>query len=71
MAATNEPTSSEREYLWLTDHTNRLIELADGRIQDLPMHTDTHQAVLQYLFLWHLYPQVIKANGLTGHYPLE
>ncbi len=40
---------SDREYLWLTDHTNRLIELADGNLQELPMPTDTHQAVLPYL----------------------
>jgi hypothetical protein len=37
---------SDREYLWLTDHTNRLIELADGDVEELPMPTDTHQAVL-------------------------
>ena len=42
---------SDREYLWLTDHTNRLIELADGDVQELPMPTDTHQAVLLYLYL--------------------
>ncbi len=41
----------EREYLWLTDHTNRLIELAGGRVQELPMPTDTHQAVLLFLYL--------------------
>ena len=52
---------SDREYLWLTDHTNRLIELTDGRIQDLPMPTDTHQAVLQYLFL--LFRDYLKPRG--------
>ena len=41
----------DREYLWLTDHTNRLIELADGHVQELPMPTDTHQAVLLFLYL--------------------
>ena len=41
----------EREYLWLTDRTNRLIELAGGRVQELPMPTDTHQAVLLFLYL--------------------
>ncbi len=25
---------SDREYLWLTDHTNRLIELADGDVEE-------------------------------------
>ncbi len=52
---------SDREYLWLTDHTNRLIELSDGRIQDLPMPTDTHQAVLQYLYL--LFRDYLKPRG--------
>ena len=42
---------SDREYLWLTDHTNRLIELTDGHVQELPMPTDTHQAVLQFLYV--------------------
>lgn len=41
----------EREYLRLTDHTNRVIELAGGRVQELPMPTDTHQAVLLFLYL--------------------
>ena len=41
----------EREYLWLTDHANRLIELTGGHVQELPMPTDTHQAVLLFLYL--------------------
>ena len=41
----------EREYLRLTDHTNRVIELAGGRVQELLMPTDTHQAVLLFLYL--------------------
>ena len=41
----------DREYLSLTDHTNRLIELTDGQVQELPMPTDIHQAVLRYLYL--------------------
>ena len=43
--------SDERDYLWVTDHTNRVIELAGGRVQELPMPTDTHQAVLLFLYL--------------------
>ena len=38
-------------YLWLTDHTNRLVEFTDGRIEVLPMPTDQHQHILKYLFL--------------------
>ena len=52
---------SDREYLWLTDHTNRLIELTDGRVQELPMPTDTHQAVLLFLYL--LFRDHLKPPG--------
>ncbi len=41
----------EEQYLWLTDYTNRLIEFTDGYIEVLPMPTDNHQALLEYLFL--------------------
>ena len=41
---------SDDAYLWLTDHTNRLIEFTDGQVQELPMPTDTHQAVLAFLY---------------------
>lgn len=39
------------EYLALTDHTKRLVEYTDGYIEVLPMPTDKHQSVLQYLLL--------------------
>ena len=42
---------SERDYLWLTNHTNRLVEFSDGYIEVLPMPTEKHQAILVYLFL--------------------
>ena len=38
-------------YLWLTDHISRLVEFTDGHIEVLPMPTDNHQTVLQYLVL--------------------
>lgn len=41
---------SEEAYLWLTDHTNRLIEFTDGYIEVLPMPTDAHQSLLAYLY---------------------
>src|SRR4051812_18292662 len=40
---------SEEEYLWLTDNTNRLVEFTDGSIEVLPMPTDRHQGILQFL----------------------
>jgi Uma2 family endonuclease len=42
---------SDEEYLWLTDHTNRLVELSDGVVEVLPMPTDRHQAILSFMFL--------------------
>lgn len=42
---------SEEQYLRLTDQTNRPIEYTDGRIEVLPMPTEKHQALLEWLFL--------------------
>ena len=42
---------TEEEYLVLTDHRNRLVEFTDGFLEVLPMPTDKHQSVLQFLFL--------------------
>ncbi len=41
---------SVEQYLRLTDQTNWLIELTDGRIEVLPMPTENHQAILEWLF---------------------
>lgn len=41
---------SEEGYLWLTDHSNRLIEFTDGSIEVLPVPTDEHQRILLYLY---------------------
>lgn len=51
----------EAAYLWLTDHSNRLIEVTDGCIEELPMPTSTHQAVL--LFLYDLFRSYVKPRG--------
>ena len=42
---------SDADYLWLSGQTNRLVELADGSIEVLPMPTKKHQAISRYLFL--------------------
>jgi Uma2 family endonuclease len=42
---------SEEKYLVLTDHTTRLVEYTDGFLEPLPMPTDKHQSILQFLFL--------------------
>jgi Uma2 family endonuclease len=42
---------TEEAYLTLTDGTNRRIELNDGRLEFLPMPTEFHEALVQFLFL--------------------
>jgi Uma2 family endonuclease len=41
---------SENAYLDLTDRTNRRIEYAAGRLEFLPMPTELHEALVQFLF---------------------
>ena len=41
---------TENAYLDLTDGTNRRIELVDGRLEFLPMPTELHQALVEFLF---------------------
>lgn len=41
---------SEEEYLRLTDGTNRRIEFTDGRLEFLPMPTDIHESLVEFLF---------------------
>ena len=52
---------SDDAYLWLTDHSNRLIEFTDGYVQELTMSTFTHQAVLA--FLYDLFRAYLKPRG--------
>ena len=52
---------NDEAYLWLTDHSRRLIELTDGRIEELPLPTFTHQAVL--LFLYRLFHDFLAPRG--------
>jgi Uma2 family endonuclease len=41
----------EQDYLHLTDHTRRLVELVDGSVEVLEMPTESHQLMVQCLFL--------------------
>lgn len=41
---------TETDYLTLTDRCNRLLEFADGRIEELREPTDSHQSILMLLF---------------------
>ena len=60
---------SDEEYLWLTDRLRRPVEFTDGCIQELPMPTSTHQAVLAFLYrLFHAWLEpsggVVMFSGL-------
>ena len=47
---------TDEEYLWLTDRCRRLLEFTDGYVEELPMPTSTHQAILAFLYrLFHAY----------------
>ena len=41
---------TDDEYLWLTDRSRRLIEFTDGYVEELPMPTSSHQAMLALLY---------------------
>ena len=52
---------SDEAYLWLTDHSRRPIELTDGCVEELPVSTDTHQAILA--FLYRLFHDYLRPRG--------
>jgi len=45
----NQGHLSESEYLLLTDHTRRMAEFSNGRIEVLPMPTLEHQEIVLFL----------------------
>jgi Uma2 family endonuclease len=53
---------SEDDYLWVTDRTRHLVELADGHIEVLPMPTDEHQRIV--LFLYRALYAYLAARGM-------
>ncbi|MFN8514872.1 MAG: Uma2 family endonuclease [Thermomicrobiales bacterium] len=61
---------SEEDYLWLTDHTSRLIEFTDGFIEVLPMPTRAHQLILK--FLLRLFESAVEpAGGIVLFAPMR
>jgi Uma2 family endonuclease len=52
---------SEAAYLWLTDHTARLIEFTDGYLEVLPMPPDEHQTMV--LLLYELLVAFVRPRG--------
>jgi Uma2 family endonuclease len=61
---------SEEQYLVLTEHTNWLVEFTDGFLEVLPMPTDRHQAILEFLFLAFLH-FIKPAGGKVRFAPLR
>lgn len=57
---------SEEQYLKLTDSTNQLLEFTDGSIEVLPMPTDDHQNISEFLFIALL--ALMKRIGGKVHY---
>ena len=57
---------SEEQYLTLTDHRNRLIEFTDGYLEILPMPTDEHQSILEFLYL--AFHQSVQPKGGKVHF---
>ena len=61
---------NEVDYLWLTDRCNRLVEFADGCIEELREPTDSHQSVL--LMFFRLFDERIRTeNGIALVAPLR
>ena len=61
---------TEAQYLRLTEHTRRLVEFTDGRLEVLPMPTDRHQIILRFL-LFALDPLIRHSGGTVLFAPLR
>ena len=61
---------TQAQYLELTEHAKLLLEFTDGHLEVLPMPTDRHQAISQYLFLA-LLPFVGALGGKVHYAPLR
>ena len=61
---------TEEQYLAMSDHSRRLLEFADGFIEVLPMPTDKHQAISQFIFLA-LLAFIQRLGGKVQYAPLR
>jgi Uma2 family endonuclease len=61
---------TEEQYLTMTDHSRRLLEFDDGYIEVLPMPTDKHQAISQFIFLA-LLAFIQRIGGKVQYAPLR
>ena len=61
---------TEEQYLTMTDHSRRLLEFDNGYIEVLPMPTDQHQAISQFVFLA-LLTFIQRIGGKVQYAPLR
>ena len=61
---------TQSQYLQLTDHARLLLEFTGGHLEVLPMPTDHHRAISQFLFLA-LLPFVGALGGKVHYAPLR
>lgn len=61
---------TEEQYLLMTDQTKRLLEYTDGYLEALPMPTEEHQDISQFLFLA-LLAFVQRIGGKVYYAPLR
>ena len=58
------------DYLWLTDRCRRLIEFTDGLLEEPPVPTSSHQAMLAFLYrLFHDW--ITPTGGVVMFAPLR
>lgn len=56
---------TEEQYLAMTDYTSRLIEFTDGCLEPLPIPTDRHQSILEYLYK--MFDRYLEPRGGKVH----
>lgn len=61
---------TEEQYLAMSDHSRRLLEFDDGYIEVLPIPTDKHQAISQFVFLA-LLAFIQRIGGKVQYAPLR
>ncbi|MDQ6695822.1 MAG: Uma2 family endonuclease [Chloroflexota bacterium] len=57
-------TWTAEQYLRITGHTNRHIEVTDGQLELLPMPTDKHQVIIALLYRL-LFPYMDRVGGVV------
>ena len=61
---------NERDYLWASSISNRLVELVNGHLEIVPMPTQHHQAIIRFLF-FRLYMLMGTLGGEVVFAPLR